>query len=82
MEKIEFIEVNNQKYPISMFPDAIKQQVATFELIRKQYNESAVTTAALREYMQQVAAGIEQQAKQALVEMLETHKAEPESQGQ
>ena len=64
MEKIEFIEVNGNQVPLSVFPDAIKQQVSTFEIVRKQYNESAVLTQALGDYMQRLSGAIQAMAQE------------------
>lgn len=60
--KIEFIEVNGNELPLNFFPEHVKQQVATYEIARQQYNESAVNTQALNVYMQQLGASIQQMA--------------------
>lgn len=66
MDKIEFIDIDGQQFPISMFPDNVKQQVTTFEIARQQYNESAVTTAALGDYMRNLTVTIQSMAKEAI----------------
>lgn len=62
MEKIEFIEVNGKQLPLSIFPETVTQQVNTYEIVRDQYNASAVNTQALSEYMQRLGATIQQLA--------------------
>lgn len=63
MEKIEFIEVNGKQLPLSIFPESVAQQVTTYEIVREQYNASAVNTQALSEYMQRLGGTIQQMAQ-------------------
>ena len=69
-DKIEFVEVEGKNYKVDLFPDNVKQLVSTFEIIRGRYNESAVTTAALGDYMNRITREIQENAKAALEEML------------
>lgn len=59
MEKIEYIEVNGSELPLSFFSNEIKQMVSTFEIVRTEYNKSAVSTQALSEYMQRLSQQIQ-----------------------
>lgn len=62
MEKIEYIEVNGNEVPLSIFPTDIKNLVSTFEIVRGEYNKSVVNTQALNEYMQRLSQQIQQMA--------------------
>lgn len=64
MEKIEFIEVNGSELPLSFFPAEIKQLVSTIEIIRVEYNKSAVTTQALSEYLTRLSQQVQGMAEQ------------------
>ncbi len=69
--KIEFIDIDGKNYRVELFPEAVRNLVSTFEIIREQYNSSAVTTAALGDYMNRTSADIQSQAKTALQAMLQ-----------
>lgn len=69
-DKIEFIDIDGKSYKIDLFPANVRQLVSTFEVVRGQYNQSAVTTAALGDYMNRVTNDIQAAAKLALDEML------------
>lgn len=64
MEKIEFIEVNGSELPLSFFPAEVKNLVATFEIVRTEYNRAAVNTQALSEYMQRLSQQVQGLADQ------------------
>ena len=64
MEKIEFVEVNGNELPLSFFPTEVKNMVSTFEIVRTEYNKSAVNTQALSEYMQRLSQQIQGLAEQ------------------
>lgn len=70
MDKIQTLEIEGRSYQLELFPENVKQLVAGYEIVRKQYNESAVTTAALGQYMNKTIGDIDAAAKAALEEML------------
>lgn len=69
-DKIEFIEVDGRNFKVELFPDNVRQLVTTFEIIRGQYNSSAITTAALGDYMNRVSGEIQELAKKTLADMM------------
>lgn len=81
-DKIEFIDIDGKNYKIDLFPAEVKQLVSTFEIIRGQYNESAVTTAALGDYMNRVTRDIQDNAKAALEAMLRPAAPADEADGE
>lgn len=78
MEKIEFINVNGNELPLSFFPQEVKTQVTTFEIVRSEYNKSVVNTTALHDYMQRLSQQIQTLADQH-VEQATTKKAPVEA---
>lgn len=69
-DKIEFIDIDGKNYKLELFPANVQQLVTTYEIVRSQYNDSAVTTAALNDYMNRVASEVQTVAKAALDDML------------
>lgn len=76
MDKIEFIEVNGKELPLAMFPADIQNQVATFEIVRGEYNKSVVLTQSLSDYMQRISGQVQAMANEHMESL--TSKKEPE----
>ena len=68
--KIEFIDIDGKNYRVELFPESVRNLITTFEVIRDEYNKSAVTTAALGDYMNRTSGDIQAAAKNALQAML------------
>lgn len=61
--KIEYIEVNGTELPLKNFPDEVKAQVNTYEIVRGEYNKAVVNTQALADYMSRLGQQIQQAAQ-------------------
>lgn len=67
---IDKIDINGREYPLELFPANVKALVTQYEITLQQYNEAAVTAAALGMYLNKTSNDVQLAAKAALEDML------------